>query len=259
MRLSPALALLVLPAAVALADEPPKDAPKPPTTPLPSFENPLYDAKAGETLLYRVRDLEGKWTRYYEERVLARDGEDVLIETILTDEKGQKDWGRDPDGRNTGWRKVEKEMKLGPTQRWVKERERDEVLTIGEPPRAAVRCKRRVIDEPADFTRPEGKRRPREVWYSHDVPATGRVRMFPAQQEGERMLLSWDKVLPAEYCAKRAATYPKPEPPKDPPPAMDGEPAMGEPGMGEPGMGEPGKGEPGMDEPGMADRGKRPS
>jgi hypothetical protein len=244
------LAAASFPAVLAVAADPPKDAPKPPTTPLPAFENPLFDAQPGETLLYRVRDLEGRWTRYYEERVLARVKDQVLLETILTDETGTKDWGRDPDGRNTGWRPVTQEMKLGTTQKWVKERQKDEVLLIGEPPRAAVRCTRRVIDEPEDFARPEGKRRPREIWYSHDVPCSGRVKMFPAQQGGERLAISWDKKLPRDVCEKRAALIPMPPEEKKPEPGMD------EPGMDEPGMGEPGMDEPGMDEPGMGEPGK---
>jgi hypothetical protein len=252
MRRAPlaGLALALAPALFAFAAEPPKDAPKPPTTPLPTFANPLWDAKPGETLFYRVRELEGKWTRYYEERVLARNGNMVLLETILTDETGTKDWGRDPDHRNTGWREVTEDMKLGTTQKWVTERQKDEVLLIGDPPRAAVRCTRRVIDEPADPSLPEGRRRPREIWYSHDVPCSGRAKMFPAQQEGERLIISWDKRLPADVCEKRAALIPMPEKEKKDAPAM-GEPGMDEPGMGEPAMGEPGKGEPGMDDPGM--------
>jgi hypothetical protein len=243
-------ATALVPALLAFAEEAPKEAPKPPTTPLPAFENPLWDAKPGETLLYKVRELEGKWTRYYEERVLARVKDQVLIETILTDETGTKDWGRDPDPRNTGWREVTQEMKLGPTQKWVKERQKEEVLLVGEPtPRAAVRCTRRVIDEPEDFSKPDGKRRPREIWYSHDVPGTGRVKMFPAQQNGERMAISWDKVLPADVREKRAALIPMPK--KE-------EPGMGEPGMGDPAMGEPGMEEPGMKEPGMEEPGKEP-
>src|SRR6187397_1658501 len=119
-----ALAAVSFPALLAVAGDVPKDAPKPPTTPLPTFENPLYDAKVGETLLYRVRELEGKWTRYYEERVLARDKDMVLVETLLTDETGTKDWGRDADARNTGWRKTTPDMKLGTVQKWVADRQK---------------------------------------------------------------------------------------------------------------------------------------
>jgi hypothetical protein len=147
-------------------------------------------------------------------------------------------------------------MKLGPTQRWVKEKEKEEVLVVGDPVKAAVRCKKRVIEEPVEVSKPEGKKQERQVWYSHDLPCTGRAKMWPAQGGGERFAISWSKRLSAEECAKRAANIKKPEPEKD---AGMGEPAMGEPGMEEPGMdggmeepgmGEPGK-EPGMDEPGM--------
>ncbi len=241
----------------ARADEPNKDLPKPPTTPLPDFENPLFDAQVGETLLYRVRELSGAWTRWFEERVLARTDKDILIETVETDSTGAKTFMVDPDPRNTGWRPLSKDMKVGSTQAWVKERQKDDVVYVGEPPTKAVRATRRVIEEP-DPEKPNGGKRQREIWYSHDVPATGRVKMFPAQQGGERMALSWDKRLTAEECKKRAERYPKPGEEgagKDPHGGMDepgmDDPGMGEPGMDEPGMKEPGMGEPGMDDPGM--------
>jgi hypothetical protein len=139
-------------------------------------------------------------------------------------------------------------MKLGTIQKWVADRQKDEVLLIGEPPRAAVRCTRRVIDEPVDPGLPDGKHQQRQIWYSHDVPVSGRVKMFPAQQGGERMAISWDKKLSEKTCAERAANYPMPPPEEKKP-----EPGMGEAGMGEAGMEEPGMADPGMTEPGMTD------
>jgi hypothetical protein len=82
-----ALALLAIPPALARAD----GKPKPPDTPLPSFENPLHDAKVGETLFYSVTDhAEGRATRYYEERVLAVGKEKTLVETVETNAQNSK-------------------------------------------------------------------------------------------------------------------------------------------------------------------------
>lgn len=246
----------------ARAEDPPakdsKDLPKPPTTPLPDYENPLFDAQVGETLLYRVRELQGAWTRYFEERVLARTEKEILIETVETDASGSKVFMVDSDPRNTGWRPLSKDMKAGGEQKWKTERQKDEIVYVGDPPAKAVRATRRVIEEPDPDGAP-GSRRQREIWYSHDVPASGRVKMFPAMRGGERMAISWDKRLPPAECAERAQRYVKPseqKPPTDPhqpgmdEPGMDGG-GMTEPGMEEPGMNEPGMEEPGMDEPGM--------
>src|SRR5688572_55037 len=95
-RLALVLGLAVLARAATAADSP--ELPKPPTTPLPKFENPLHDAQVGETCFYRVRDpsaADDTRTLYYEERVLARHvvkgKERALIETVKTDAKGTKD------------------------------------------------------------------------------------------------------------------------------------------------------------------------
>lgn len=228
--------------------KPSPELPKPPTTPEPAYENPLADAKVGETLFYATRDLEGKWTRYFEERVLALSKDKALIETIETDPTDTKNFGVDNSPTNTGWKLRAEKLQGSDLQKWVNDRAKHEILYIGEPPTKAIRAVHRYLDEPKDFTRPDGPRQTREIWFSHDLPATGRAKMYPAQRGGERMIISWDKVLPAEECAKRAAKYPEPEAPK---PAGGGEPGMGDPapGMDEPGMGEPGMGEPGMDAP----------
>ena len=266
------LALLVLLVGVAATvllahagdTKPPPELPKPPTTPEPTYENPLADAKVGETLFYATRDLERTWTRYFEERILALTKDKALIETIETDATDTKDFGVDFSPTNTGWKLRAEKLQGSDLQKWVTERAKPEILYIGDPPTKAIRAVHRYLDEPKDFTKPDGPRQLREIWFSHDLPATGRAKMHPAQRGGERMIISWEKVLTAEVCAKRAVKYPepdaaatpKPTPPEGGEPGM-GEPAMGEPGMDEPGMGEPtpGMGEPGMDapkgEPGM--------
>ena len=99
---------LLLPAVLArAADAPGADMPKPPKTPIPAFENPFHDAQPGESLRYKVSqiDKEEGWVRYFEERILARTGEgekvEVLLETVETDATGEKIWS--VDNQRTGW------------------------------------------------------------------------------------------------------------------------------------------------------------
>lgn len=253
-------ALALAPVLVAFGGDAkaPPEAPKPPTTPEPAFENPLADAKVGETLFYKVRDLEGRWTRYFQERVLALDKTDALIEVVEMDEGQTKIYS--VDGPSTGWRARGEKLVLPADQplKWLVEREKKEILFIGEPPTKAIRTTHRYLEEPAEPGRPEAGKRVREIWFSHDLPATGRAKMFPAQRGGERMVISWDKTLSAEECATRAPRYPKPDPKADggtSSPSGPSEPGMGEPGMAEPGAGEPGMAEPGAGEPGMGEGG----
>lgn len=250
-----ALAAAAVPAALR-AEDPPPNAPKPPDTPLPKFENPLSDAEVGETCLYLVKDLSGGGhTSYFEETVLARSGEFVLVETIRTDEKGAKNFGLDAAGSR--WWAAPPDFKDNEIQKWKPELKRDEILYVGpEGALKAVRCTRRGIDEPVDLSSKDGPRRVRQIWHSHDVKARGIAKMFPAQGGGERRAISWDKKVPLEECAKRAVKHgpvpedkPKEEPAMGDEPGMDG--GMEDPGMAEPGMAEPGMTEPGMTEPGM--------
>ena len=266
---------LLLPAVLArAADAPGADMPKPPKTPIPAFENPFHDAQPGESLRYKVSqiDKEEGWVRYFEERILARTGEgdkvEVLLETVETDATGEKIWS--VDNQRTGWIPAGPKIPLPPAGAWLADKTKDEVLFIGNPPTAAVRCVRRHRQMPVNPTKPDGEKEVTQLWYSHDVPGTGVVKRFPAQGGGERYAIAWDKRIPAETCAERAKRYPKQEAPKTPTPETP-EPGMDEPGMGEPGMDEPAMGEPGMaeepamgepamdepamDEPGMTDAG----
>jgi hypothetical protein len=258
MRRTSLVACLVLAAApLALAkDEVPL--PTPPTTPLPAFENPLHDAKVGETLRYRVSDLEGGWTRWFEERVLAVKGERVLLETVETNETGEKIFSIDP--QRSGWRPAPATIPLPDGTSWKTDKQKEEILYVGEPPKYALRCVRRVRDEPQHFTEPEGRRRDHQYWFSHDVPCSGRVKEWPAQNEGERMAVAWDKVLSPTECEERAKKYKDPEEEKKKKEEEERkkkeeeekEKKPPEGGMDEPGMGE---GEGGMDEPGMGEGG----
>jgi hypothetical protein len=267
-----ALALLLPSVAARAADAPGADMPKPPSTTLPAFENPLHDAQPGESLRYKVRqiDTDEGWVRYFEERVLARSGEgekvEVLIETVETDAAGEKVFS--VDNQRTGWVPAGPKLPMPKAAVWLEDKTKDEVLYVGSPPTAAVRCVRRHRQMPVNPTKPEGEKEVTQLWYSHDVPVTGVVKRFPAQGGGERYAIAWDKRLPAETCTERAKRYPKQEAPSSPTsgttptpePGMDepgmGEPGMDEPGMGEPGMDEPAMGEPGMEEPGMDEPGR---
>jgi hypothetical protein len=256
-----ATALFASAFAARAADAPKGDLPAPPTTALPAFENPLHDAQPGETLRYRVREVENKdgWVRYFEERVLARTGEgdktEVLIETVETDATGQKVYS--VDNLRTGWVPAGPKLPMPPGATWLTDREKEEVLYVGDPPTHAVRCVRRFREMPVNPGKPEAEKQVTQLWYSHDVAVTGVVKRFPAQGNGERFAISWDRRIPADECAERAKRYPRQEAPSNPvtPTAPGSEPGMGEPGMDEPGMGEPGMEGPGMEEPGMEEPG----
>lgn len=255
--LAAALAASVLFAArsVATAEDPPANAPKPPTTALPAFEDPLFDAEVGETCLYRVRDLEGKRSSWFEERVIARTAVKVLIETILTDETGTKNY--QVEAQSSRWIKVAKEFpaELIPGAKWKKELQRDEIVYCGpDDALKAVRATRRVLDLPK---RPEdgpGATHEIQFWHSHDVAGRGIAKRYPAQHDGERRAIAWTKRLPPEECKKRAGRYPTADE-HDKAEAAAAAAAMDEPGMDEPGMGEPGMEPAGMDEPGMKEPG----
>lgn len=181
--------------------KPPAEPPKPPTTPEPAFENPAFDAKIGETLFYSVRDLEGKRPmRYFEERVLALTKDKILIETVETDATNTKFYSVE---KSTGWKPRTEKLQGNEHQKWIQEKAKAEILYLGEPPTKAIRTMHRFLDEPADFTLLEGPRRVRQIWYSHDIPASGRAKMFPALRDGERMVISWDRMLPADECEAR--------------------------------------------------------
>jgi hypothetical protein len=262
MRRTPLLALALaaaIPGAVFAADAPSAEAPKPPTTTLPTFANPLHDAEIGETCLFKVHELgnDDGWVLYFEERVLARKKDRVLVETMKTDATGTKDFGI--DAPSTGWRDAPETIPLPPGWHFLDAKAKDEVVLLGgPPPTKAVRARHCFIEYPAVPEKPDGAKLVRQVWYSHDIPVNGRAKQFPSIRDGERVAIAWDKKLSPEECARRAERFPdledKSANPAPTAPAMD-EPPMGEPGMDEPPMGEPGMAEPPMGEPGMAEPG----
>jgi|GEM_PF-3340965 len=216
------VAFVAAPAVALAADAP--ELPKPPTTPLPAFENPLHDAEVGETCLYKVREPgnDDGWVRYFEERVLARrrlsagdpelmgHAERVLVETIETNAEGTKEFGVINDA--TRWRDADPKLILPGTATFVAEKQKDELVYLGgTPPTKAVRTTRRVIEYPAMNERPDGAKTQLQIWFSHDVPVLGRAKQFPSVRDGERLAISWDKQLAADVCAKRAERYPDEE------------------------------------------------
>jgi hypothetical protein len=266
------LGLLLLPAIPApanswarAAEAPLPETPEPKQTPLPAFENPLFDAEVGETLRYRVREVEREkgWVRYFEERVLARkqvEGKDaqgqpttkdrVLFETLETDATGEKVFN--VDNQRTGWFDLTKDLPMPPGGRWVADKQKDEILYLGSPPTAALRCVRRFREAPAMPGRPEGQKEVTQLWYSHDLPVTGCVKRFPAQGGGERYALDGSKRLTAAECAERAERYPDVAEAENPTSPTTPTAPTPEGGMAEPGMDEPAPPEaPGLDEPGM--------
>lgn len=266
------LAFAAAPAFVLAADAP--ELPKPPTTPLPTFENPLHDAEVGETCFYKVREPgnDDGWVRYFEERVLARKRlseadralmghtERVLVETIETNADNSKEFGVINDA--TRWRDADPALILPKTARFVADKQKDEVVYVGgPPPTKAVRSTKRVIELPAMHERPDGAKTLLQIWFSHDVPVLGRAKQFPSVRDGERVAISWDRKLPSDVCAKRAEHYadeeliakvreakekakPDEPAPATPEPAMDGEKPGEKPG-------EPAPKAPGTDAPGM--------
>jgi hypothetical protein len=240
-----AVAALVGGAALVAAEDPPPNATPPPKTPLPEFANPAGDAEVGETCFFSVTGKDGR-VRYYEERVLARTAERLLVEVVTASEKG-KTFGA--VSAASGWRMGGKEFpkELSKVQTWKPDLQKDEVLYVG--PKDApqgVRCTKRVIEEPSDLNDAESPKRNREIWYSHDVAARGIAKMVPAVGvgDGEWRAISWSKKLSAADCAKAAGAYKTAE--ED---AKEEEERHG--GMSDSGMTDPAMKEPPPDDPSM--------
>lgn len=244
-------AALALPALVRAQDGP-GEPPPTPTTPLPKFDNPLFDAEVGETCLYKVREpgTDDGWVLWFEERVLARTAKRVLVETVKTDKTGTKDFG--VDNTATRWWDVQEGLTIPPGWTHEKSKDKDELLYLGGPPPThAVRTTKRHIEGPTDPSKPDGLKTRIQTWFSHDVAVRGIAKRFPAQRDGERVAVAWSKRLPAEECARRAERYPdleaKAGSSSPTAPSAPSEPGMDEPGMAEPGMDEPGMAEPAME------------
>lgn len=172
------LAALPLLDAARAADELPK-----------LVQHPLADAKPGEFVVYQEKG--DRWTSYFIERVLdVKDGK-VLWELSKTDENG-KDLGP----LRAKWREV-KELKPNRWQTVTK----DEMVTVEVNGQKLV-CRFFEVEEPKDRQWPEGEKIRKEIWYSNDVPVSGKVK----QEPGGRMVLKWGQ-MPEEETKKRLAAY----------------------------------------------------
>lgn len=152
-------------------------------------DHPMKDAKAGEYLRYAITN--GQWKTWFIERVLAvKDGE-VLWEIAKTNESGSEDKGRE----RIGWVKVPA-LKALPHQKVVED-EMVEVTIDGK----ALWCRRFLVDERTHPDWPE-PRRSKEVWYSNDVPCSGKVKDTVSKRE----VTSWGQ-MPADEVKRRVDAY----------------------------------------------------
>lgn len=143
------LALLALGTAVAAAD----------------------DNEPGEYLRYVTVD--GQRKSYFIERVLdVREGE-VLWEVAKTNEDASKDQGR----VRLGWVKIP-ELKPLENQRVME----DEMVWLDAAGKK-LWCRHVLVEEPIDPDIPERKRT-KDVWYSNDVPCSGRVKSSLTNRDG---------------------------------------------------------------------------
>ena len=150
--------------------------------------HPMADAKPGEYLRY-VEASEG-WKKHFIERVLAvREGE-VLYEVMVTNEDGSQD--KSPIRRS--WRKV---PKLKPNRRQeIVSSEMVELEVAGK----KLWCRHYVLNEREHPDWPEPKRR-REVWYSNDVPCSGKVK----ESLSGRIVTSWGMMSEEETKKRKKA------------------------------------------------------
>jgi hypothetical protein len=179
-----AACLLLAPPAVADDEEPGEEIP-------PLEVAPLRDAKPGEFLRY-VEGGSGGWRKWFVERVLdTREGEDgfeVLLEIAQTNEDGT----RDITVIRGGWSKVP-EFKPAEHQRFIK----DEMVVL-EVNGQKLNCRHLYIEEYETPPFPDPKVR-RHVWYTNDIPCTGKVR----ESRNNRETLDWGQMSEEETARRR--------------------------------------------------------
>ena len=150
--------------------------------------HPMADAKPGEYLRYVVAQ-EG-WKKWYVERILAlRDGE-ILYEVMQTTEDGSQD----KQAVRRGWRKVPK-LKPNSGQEVVEDKMVE--MEVGG---KTLWCRHFVLNEREHPDWPEPKRR-KEVWYSNDVPCSGKVK----DSLSGRIITSWGQMSPEETQKRKKA------------------------------------------------------
>jgi hypothetical protein len=151
--------------------------------------HPLQDAKPGEYLRF-MRAEEG-WKKWYIERIIdVREGE-VLWEIYQTNEDGTKDTG----AVRKGWKKIPK-LKAAPHQKVIKD-VMEEMEVAGQ----KLWCRHFTINEREFPDFPEPRRR-KDVWYSNDIPCSGKVK----DTVENRIVTSWG-MMSEEELKKRQKAY----------------------------------------------------
>jgi hypothetical protein len=191
--------------ALAEGEEAPAEPPK-------LEKHPLADSKPGEYLRY----VEGgpKWKKWFEHRVIdvrEKDGKtEVLVEVMQIDETGKKELGVIA---GTGDWVVVPEFKATEKQTYKKDE-----MVWREVNGKKVAARHLIIEERlTDFPNPVQLR---EVWYSNDLPAHGKIKQVSTGPDGTSATaeaLEWGALSP-EVLATRQKVYAKPAGETTPPP-----------------------------------------
>lgn len=157
--------------------------------------HPMADAKPGEYVRFSVE--KDGWKRYYVERVLKVEGGKVAWEIWKTNEDGTKLESMQYEGFD----KVPKPWKALKHQDVVK----DEIVEL-EIDGKKIKARYFEVNQPENPPFPEPKIR-REVWYSNDIGARGKVQELPLGRETITwgMMSEADLKTALEMRAKRKA------------------------------------------------------
>ena len=168
------------------AEAPPAERPK-------LTEHPLKDAKPGEYLRFMTD--QGGWKKYYVERIIDVKEGKVLWEIFQTNNEGTKDLNM----VRGDWLDVP-EFKPSEHQRILS----DEMVEL-DVNEQKLWCRHLYIEQLQNPPFPEPKLR-RDVWYSNDIPCSGKVKERP----GGRIVLDWG-TLSADVLKQRQEYYRKRE------------------------------------------------
>jgi hypothetical protein len=156
--------------------------------PIPMLEkHPLADAKPGEFM--RWKQTAGEETEWFIIRVLAvKEKENkVFLEVYKTSEDGKEDQNREM----SKWIEVP-EFKPKENQTF-----KTDEMVVREIAGKKVTCRHLKIEEPVNppWSQPV---RTREVWYSNDVLATGKVEEWVEQPPSVTTAVDWGMLSPEE-------------------------------------------------------------
>ena len=151
--------------------------------------HPMADAKPGEYLRY-MTESDG-WKNYFVERILdVKDGK-VLFEVTKTSDDGTQD-------KSIVYRQWKKIPKLKPNRSQTVVADKMVELEIDG---KKLWCRHFTVDEREHPDWEEPKRR-KEVWYTNDVPCSGKVKDSLAG----RTAISWG-MMSAEETQQRKKAY----------------------------------------------------